>query len=136
MIKIVIPYPPVAKGRPKFTRQGFAYTPKKTRDYEKLVKTIALQHRPKELWLGPLFLSASFHCPIPESFSKKKKQLAIEGKLRPASRPDLSNYVKAVEDALNGVIYKDDSQIVDESLEKLYSSHPRVEIYIEEIDEK
>lgn len=37
MIEFVISMRPVAKGRPRVTRRGFAYTPKKTADAEKIV---------------------------------------------------------------------------------------------------
>lgn len=133
VIRITIPYIPTAKGRPKFTRRGFAYTPKKTRDYEKYVKQIALRYKPKELLTGALEVRFYFYRPIPKSFSKKNRELALCGRLRPKIKPDLTNYTKAAEDALEGIIYKNDAQIVDEHLHKYYSATPKTIIVIEEV---
>jgi len=47
------------------------------------------------------------------------------------SRPDLSNYVKFLEDALNGVVWMDDAQIVKLVALKDYSDNPRVELTIQ-----
>ena len=133
MIKITIPEIPIPKGRPRFTRQGFAFTPTKTRQYEKLVKQIALQHRPKELLTGALKVTMLFYVPIPGSWSVIKKYKAVTGEIRPITRPDLDNYAK-VKDALKGVIFSDDSIIVEEHLHKWYSKEPKTIIVIEEVD--
>lgn len=57
------------------------------------------------------------------------------GLLRPTTKPDVSNVIKGVEDALNGVWYKDDSQIVAYGkVGKWYSDMPRVEITMEVLE--
>ncbi|MCY8507703.1 RusA family crossover junction endodeoxyribonuclease, partial [Bacillus atrophaeus] len=73
--------------------------------------------------------------PMPKkvSNSKKKKESAEKGLLRPTTKPDVDNYVKGVKDALNHLIYKDDSQVVDLKVSKFYSEEPRVEVIITEI---
>ena len=45
---------------------------------------------------------------------------------------DLSNYVKAIEDGLNKIVWKDDSLIVHEETDKFYSENPRIEIEVEQ----
>lgn len=137
MIKITIPEIPVAKGRPKVTivkGHAWGYTGKKTRLYESTVRLIARQHRPKELLTGALKITMYFWVPIPKSFSRKKRLLALSGELRPITRPDLDNYAK-VKDALNGIIWHDDSQIVSEHLSKWYSDDPRTVIHIFDLSE-
>lgn len=67
------------------------------------------------------------------SNSKKKKEKAEKGLLRPTTKPDVDNYVKGVKDALNHLIYKDDSQVVDLKVSKFYSEEPRVEIMLKEV---
>jgi Holliday junction resolvase RusA-like endonuclease len=42
----------------------------------------------------------------------------------------LSNYLKSFEDALNGVLWKDDAMIVHEEIDKYYSDKPRIEVEI------
>ncbi|MCZ0853544.1 RusA family crossover junction endodeoxyribonuclease, partial [Brevibacillus laterosporus] len=73
--------------------------------------------------------------PMPKavSGSKRKKENAEKGRLRPVTKPDVDNYVKGVKDALNHLIYKDDSQVVDLKVSKFYSEEPRVEVIITEI---
>ena len=52
------------------------------------------------------------------------------GLIRPISRPDSTNYVKGVEDSISGVLWKDDSQIVNLICGKFYSDKPRIEVEI------
>lgn len=51
-------------------------------------------------------------------------------------KPDIDNIAKVVCDALNGVAYKDDKQIVSLKLAKRYGSLPMVVIDINEIKEQ
>lgn len=123
----------VPKGRPRLAVVGGharAYTPKKTRTYEEIVRTTAIH-----IWDGKPVLTdvaikvrADFFRKIPKGFSRAKTASAIAGHLVPISRPDYDNLSKSVTDALNGVIYHDDAQIVDMHCRKLYGLEPRVEI--------
>lgn len=133
MIKIIINESPVPKGRQRKGKYGNMYTPEETRSYEETVGKEALKHKPKELLTGALAVSFYFYRSIPKNFSKKKKELALCGRLRPKIKPDLTNYTKAAEDALNGIIWKDDAQIVDGHLHKYYSATPGTTIIIEEV---
>lgn len=135
MIKIEIEIEPVSKGRPRFTRQGHVYTPAKTKNYEKIIKAELMAHRP-EILGGACHLDMTFVRSIPKKWNKKKKQQAIDHEIRPVTTPDLDNYEKAVMDAANGVLYKDDSQIVSKNTRKIYGEVPKVIIKIEEIKDK
>ena len=132
---------PVAQGRPRFsTAGGFAraYDPAKSRDYKDYIKLAAAQKMqnipPLE---GALALSVRAYRQIPKSMSKKKAVLAEAGIILPITKPDLDNYVKAVKDALKGVCWRDDSQVVKyiEPYGKYYSSRPRIEVDIYQIGE-
>lgn len=46
-------------------------------------------------------------------------------------KPDIDNYFKAVTDAVNGILYKDDGQIAVNVSRKVYSWNPRTEIEIQ-----
>lgn len=50
--------------------------------------------------------------------------------LQPTVAPDVLKLARGVEDALTGIVYRDDAQIVNESLQKRYGNHPRVEIRV------
>lgn len=133
-VRFSIPGAPVAKGRARIsTRGGFAraYTPQKTQRYEDLIRLAAgaaMESRP--LMEGPLRATLTAFVPIPSSLSKAKKAAAIEGRLRPTTRPDLDNYVKVI-DALNGIVFKDDGQVASIVADKFYSERPRLELVVE-----
>ena len=134
-ISFTIIGPPRPKGRLRFTVRGkypIAYTPAKTREYEQSLLIQALPHKPATPIEDPIRLTMIFHMPIPTSFSRKKKGLAINKFLRPTKRPDLDNLAK-IKDALNKVFWTDDSVIVEEYLYKVYSETPKTEITIETI---
>ena len=78
----------------------------------------------------PLWLEVTAFYPIPKSTSKKKIELMEKGEIRPTIKPDLDNCVKIVADSLNGIAYKDDSQIVSVVADKYYSDTPRLELRI------
>lgn len=126
---------PVAKGRPKFTKRGFAYTPNKTRTFESVVEMSARHAmKGKKLLSGALILTLAFYLPIPKSWSKAKQEQAVNGEVKPTVRPDLDNYVKAIMDSMNRAVYADDCQITDFGpTKKRYSRQPHIEITVEEL---
>ena len=133
MIDFIVPGPPVAKGRPRVGKYG-TYTPDKTVNYENLVQFSYLEkYKQAHLLEGPLKLTIDFDFPIPKSTSKKNRELMLLGEIRPTKKPDLDNCMKIITDALNGIAYKDDSQIVVAALSKFYSEDPRACVRIEVI---
>lgn len=73
---------------------------------------------------------------IPKSVSKKKRTAMLEGLIRPTKKPDHDNIGKIVCDALNGIAYRDDAQIVDSLVRKFYSDKPCVLVEISDIPYK
>lgn len=115
-----IPGKPVGKGRPRFSCNG-TYTPEKTANYETLVKWAYAEAYPVQRpFEDPVELVITAYYAIPKSWPKKKQQLAQAGELRPMVKPDADNIVKIISDALNGLAYKDDAQVVTVSFEKWY----------------
>jgi Holliday junction resolvase RusA-like endonuclease len=128
---------PVGKGRPRATsRGGFVrmYTDAKTLGFESAVADEArIAMREWQAFDTPIQLQLSAYYPIPKSWSKKKRQMAMDGEIHPQVKPDLDNVMKAVLDAMNGVVYVDDSQVINMVATKRYSSDPRVEVYLHEV---
>ena len=119
MIEFFVPGKPVPMARPRVTRTGHAYTPKNCVEYKSLVAAFARDvMRGKELYDGEVWVEISFYFMTPTSWSKKKREtMTGEGVI---SRPDMDNLYKAVTDALNGIVYRDDSQITRAIIRKQY----------------
>ena len=128
---------PVGKGRPKITTRGkfaHAYTPKKTKEFEEAIKfefmSTNCERMPVYPKNVPIKIEMEFGFEVPKSYSKKKRELCLSGHIQHTKRPDADNVAKAVCDALNGLAFEDDSQIVCMQLEKLYAEESYVEVRI------
>jgi len=135
--RFTIPGPPQGKARARTVRNnGFthSYTPEKTVLYENLVKTEYEQAG--GIYHGgtvQISLKIVAYYPIRKGESKCNVACMLSGNTRPTKKPDISNVLKIVEDALNGVAYKDDAQIVHNETDKFYGEVPRVEVEIREL---
>lgn len=132
-----VPGVPQGKGRPRFVRKtGMAFTPARTRSYEAEIKHFAL-----ERWgdaspmVGALRVRVVAYLPVPQSWSKRKRADALAGTVLPTARPDVDNYAKAVCDALNELVYRDDSQVVELVACKAYCERPRLDVFVDPIDD-
>ena len=138
-MKWILYLEPVSQGRPRTVRMKnghvMTYTPEKTKNFREAVLLLLQQDRPEYLLEGAIKLTIRFYRSIPRSWSKKKTRAAVEGDIMPVSKPDLDNYTKAVKDSMKGVVWVDDSQVVEYGVGhgKYYSEVPRIEIEVEEI---
>ena len=137
-VSFVIPGVAVGKGRPKFARRGnfvTTYTPEKTASYENLVKLhsgIAMNGRnPFTEHVG---CTISIEVIPPASWSNKKRTAALCGDLLPTSKPDIDNVVKGIFDAMNGIVWIDDKQVVDLTVRKRYAETARVLVAVSEFE--
>lgn len=129
-----IPITPTPKARPRFTRAGHTYTPKKTADYEKAIANYYRQATKgfKFEREQAVCINIMFGMPIPKSTSKSKARDMANGTIKHTKKADVDNLAKAVMDALNGVAWVDDSQVIRLSVAKEYEKEPYVYIYIHE----
>ena len=140
IIRIVITGHPVAKGRWRAYKRKDgnigAFTPQKTRKWEddaRMMARVEMGSRP--LLTGCVELHVDVWLAVPASWPDWKQNAAISGSILPAGRPDLDNCVKAAKDAMNGVVWVDDSQVVTSKEWKRYSLRPMVEITITPLKE-
>lgn len=105
------PLKPVPKARPRVTSRG-TFTPKGTRDFERVLKFSAKQKWQRPMLEGPLGCQIII-CIERETKAAMKRDL-------PCVKPDLDNFAKAVYDALEGVAFKNDSQVCYQEHSKVY----------------
>lgn len=131
---------PVEQARPRATRMGKGirvYDPKKVAVFKRQLGMLAKQQmldRGLEPFDGPLEVCMEFYRPVQASISKKERARRLSGVHRPTVKPDLSNYIKALEDGLNGIIWIDDNRIVQIVAEKKYSDRPHIVIEVNKVD--
>lgn len=139
MINFIIEGQPQGKGRARVTvRNGYAraYTPEKTAIYENYIKICGVTAKEEQgnIFFDkvPLKVDLRAFYSIPASWSNKKSRQAELGEIKPTIKPDGDNIAKTVLDALNGILYTDDSQVTRLTVSKKYSKQPRVEVEIKE----
>lgn len=120
-LRLRVPTDPVAKARPRVAIRGghaHAYTPAKTQEAEWRIRDAFTKAYPEHLpWSGPIRLHVTAWLAMPKSIPKKHRLDAL-----PTKRPDCDNYLKTVLDALNGVAFADDSQVVTVHFAKRYAA--------------
>ena len=119
-ITFVVPGKPEGKQRPKGTKTGRHYTPKKTVDYEKKIRACYSIQGGKR-FEGAVFVGVTAYMPIPKNTTKKERALIEAGELLPTKKPDVDNVLKVVLDALNGIAYDDDKQVTRSLSRKRYA---------------
>lgn len=137
-----VPGKPQGKARARtFYNQNLgkhmSVTPESTVLYENLIKTMYIREAKgckfeKEV---PVTLRIIARYTPAKSTSKKKMQQMLNGEILPLKKPDMDNIVKVIADALNGVAYLDDSQIVLVKAKKVYSAIEGVDVAIEEYNQ-
>ena len=139
-IEFTIPGPPQGKARPRVVRTksgiSLTYTPDKTVRYEELtrIRYQAAAHGFKFADDAQVAVLIIARYPTPKSKSKKVKTAMLARQIKPTKKPDWDNIGKIICDALNGIAYKDDSQIVLGQVAKEYSDDPRTDVRMWEVN--
>ena len=127
---------PVGKGRPRFAKRGnfvSTYTPQKTKTYEDEIRLMAKAAMgASEALETPVTVAIYIRVGIPASFSKQKRKDALANIERPTKKPDIDNIAKCFLDAMNGIVYLDDKQVVSLHITKVYAETPAVEVMVKE----
>ncbi|WP_225423555.1 RusA family crossover junction endodeoxyribonuclease [Levilactobacillus suantsaii] len=132
LARLVIHGEPVPAGRPRFSN-GHAFDPKRSRDYKRFVGQEAkMKYHGPLLRNDPLKVDVKVYRHVQRSVSKVERTRRISGEHRPIVKPDASNYLKLIEDALTGIVWEDDNLITDVSCSKYYSDEPRIEVTVTE----
>lgn len=143
LIHFTVLGPPQGKARArtfynKALGRSVSMTPENTVLYENHIKACFLEQTDtKTRWFNsePLEMRIEAYYPIPKSTSKKAREKMMHGDILPTKKPDADNVAKVICDALNGIAYHDDTQIVRLEVCKYYDEIPRVEVAIEDYAE-
>lgn len=136
-VAFTVPGEPHGKGRHRSCIRGgriATYTPQKTERYENLIAVVAklaMGRRPP--FGGACAVELDIFVSVPASWSIKKRAMALGGGLHPTKKPDVDNVEKAVFDGMNGIVWRDDVQVVDVVKRKRYSETPGVYVRVMEI---
>lgn len=129
---------PRGQGRARAAKMGKTakvYKDSKDRQNEGNIRAQVVQQGPYLVPRGiPVSLTLTFHMPRPAYHKDSKGE--VKGRFKgtwPVTHPDLDNTIKAVKDALNGVVWDDDCQVVRVNAVKIYGDVPRTEIGVREM---
>lgn len=132
--KFEMPGDIVGKARPRMnTRTGKAYTPTKTKQYEYFLRQWFIREYPNFKTIeSRVKVKIIAYFDIPKSTSKKKEAEMLEGVVSPTKKPDIDNIIKIILDAMNKFAFKDDTQVCELSIKKVYDKTPKIYVEIEE----
>ena len=137
-IHISLPGPVRGKGRhrsriakAKDGRQFISnYSDKPTVSYEGMLRSVAyVEMDCARLLDGPVMVKILAVFAVPASWSRRKRAEALDGTIRPTVKPDWDNIAKLT-DALNGIVWADDKQVVSATVRKVYGERPGLHIEV------
>jgi Holliday junction resolvase RusA-like endonuclease len=136
-VQYSVPGEPRGKGRPRFAKRGNfvkTYTDAKTVSYEDQIRFYALKAMgDSKVIEGAVRVFVSIRMAVPKSYSNKRREACLNGLDKPLKKPDWDNVAKSICDAMNGIIYVDDTQIVEAHITKQYAQQAEVVVLVQEV---
>ena len=133
-IKLNIDIKPMAKQSFRTTRSGQKYLDPSVIKYRKAIRNMAIaqmRNQKAEKIEGAVNMNIVYAFRRPQSLSKKERNEIDGGKTVPkTTKPDIDNLTKAILDALNGIVWKDDAQVAQINIQKIWSAKDQIEIEI------
>jgi len=108
--------------------------PEEDKEKQRAFAAVAQDYAPPTPWTCPVRLDLLFVMPIARSWPKKKRDAAVAGTLQHTSTPDTSRLTTFVEDALTGVMYLDDSLVVELHASKVFGHKPGVHVTLTQVE--
>lgn len=127
---------PVPQLRPRVSSRGGyvrVYDPPKVKNFKRILRSLAVDQYARPPLLGPLSVSLTFYRPVQKSISQSERERRLSNESKPVVKPDTDNYIKSTLDALNGILWHDDAQIVKITGEKRYSDRPKITVSVKPV---
>lgn len=135
----IINIEPKPQSRPRFTRYGKPYEKRDMKNWKDSIRYDLFARKPERIETGAIYVGMVFYIYPPQYVSKIKQKHPLTNqqleKIFVDKKSDLDNYIKAILDASNGILYKDDGQIASLTGQKFYSYQPRIELVIERMED-
>lgn len=116
--------------RPRVTRSGMSYLPKETQKSKKeIANAFKEMYKDASPFTGPVSVEITIYRPMTKALAKKfdvatrHRRVLDVVTMSPATKPDIDNQVKTILDALEGMAYVNDSQVVDLVAHKRYVNY-------------
>lgn len=133
-IKLEFEIKPMAKQSFRTTRNGNKYLDPSVIKYRKTIRNMAIlqmRNQKAEKIEGAVNMNIVYAFRRPQSLSKKERNEIDGGKTVPkTTKPDIDNLTKAILDALNGIVWKDDAQVAQINIQKIWSAKDQIEVEI------
>lgn len=107
------------------------------KDWRTTIQAAAMDAYVGPLLEGPLEVEMTFFRVRPKSHFGTGRNAGVvkaSSPEHPITKPDVTKLVRAAEDALTGVLWRDDSQIVSAHTHKRYGDSAKLEILVRTID--
>ena len=138
-MRIVLKTQPFGQMRPRFSSRGKfhkAYKDPKQKERESVLIDCLSEFIPEKPIEGGIQLEIMAYMPRPMAHYRgkpKKVNLRPSAPIWHTKKPDADNLLKMIKDVMTGRFFKDDAQVCDESIKKLYSEFPRWEIELTQV---
>ena len=129
-LTVTIPGPIQAWQRAGRSKNGGHFTQPATRAAKRSIGWHAVQQVGQHCLQGALAVRLDVAMAVPAAWSAKRRAEALAGAVKPAVKPDVDNLSKTILDALNGVLWRDDAQVVDLHITKRYAAEPQTVITV------
>lgn len=135
------------KGKPRLTKTGRVVTvtfddAKGNAEWKSKIRSMARYHfKGRKPFTSPLMLKTTFYVQRPQFHFRSNGELKPNAPKYPTVRPDATKLLRSTEDALSGILWIDDTQVIISMNRKLYAegkpgsaAGPGVHIVVSEIE--
>ena len=132
-MKFVLPLKPRGAARPRKSKAGHIYEVPEDKAYKQFIRDFIQVTLPGSYRVStdPMYVHINMYIKLPKSSQTIANKVKVtEGILHPVVKPDVDNLAKLILDAMNGIIYEDDKQVIELSIKKHYTLHED-EVHIE-----